>query len=205
MIDAFCNNIDIHSITASEIFDVPIQDVTAQMRRTAKSTNFGIIYGISEFGLSQNINTSFKEAKKYIEKYFEKYPKIKEYMDFNVQSAKESGYAYTLFGRRRKIIELLSPFYQTRQFGERIAMNMPLQGTASDIIKLSMINVDRYIREHKLKSRLILQVHDELIVDCPRQEVVEVAKMLKEVMENVVQLSVPLTVDVSTGKTWFDC
>ena len=205
MIDAFCHNIDIHSMTASEIFDVPIQDVTSQMRRTAKATNFGIIYGISEFGLSQNINTSFKEAKLYIEKYFERYPKIKEYMENNVKNAKETGYAYTMFGRRRKIIELSSPAYMTRQFGERIAMNMPLQGTASDIIKLSMINVDRYIREHNLKSRLILQVHDELIVDCPREEVVEVAKMLKEVMENVVQLSVPLTVDVSSGKTWFDC
>ena len=205
MINAFCHGIDIHSVTASEIFDVPIQDVTANMRRTAKATNFGIVYGISEFGLSQNINTSWTEAKVYIDKYFERYPKIKEYMEKNIDIAKKTGYSYSLFGRRRKIVELASPQYNTRQFGERIAMNMPLQGSASDIIKLAMIKVDQYIREHNLKSKLILQVHDELIIDSPREEIVEVAKMLKDIMENVVQLSVPLIVEVDSGKTWFDC
>lgn len=205
LIDAFKHNIDIHSVTASEIFDVPIQDVTPMMRRTAKATNFGIIYGISDFGLSQNINSTRKEAKMYIEKYFAKYPKIKKYMDDNVEKAKETGYSFTLFNRRRRVLELNSSNYNTRQFGERIAMNMPLQGSASDIIKLAMINVYKELKLRNLKSKMILQVHDELIIDCPREEITEVATILKENMENVVTLSVPLSVDVSFGKTWFDC
>ena len=205
LIDAFRNNIDVHSLTASEIFDVPIQEVTDKMRRTAKATNFGIIYGISEFGLSQNINTSRKEAKLYIDKYFEKYPKIKNYMEKNVALAKKTGYSYSLFGRRRKIVELLSSNYQTRLFGERIAMNMPLQGTASDIIKMAMIKVHKCLEDRNMKSKLIMQVHDELIVDCVREEVEEVCRMLRDNMENVASLDVPLLVDVSSGKTWFDC
>lgn len=205
LIEAFRENIDIHSVTASEIFDVPIQEVTPLMRRTAKATNFGIIYGISQFGLSQNIGTSRKEAKRYIDKYFERYPKIKQFMDNNIDTAKKTGYAFTLFNRRRRIIELDSPNYMTRQFGERIAMNMPLQGTASDIIKLAMIKVARELKSRNMRSKMILQVHDELIIDCPREEVGEVCNILKENMENVVKLSVPLIVDVSFGKTWFDC
>jgi DNA polymerase-1 len=205
LIDAFNHNIDIHSLTASEVFHTPIQMVTPKMRRMAKAVNFGIIYGISEFGLSQNIGTSRKEAKKYIDEYFEHYPSIKAYMDENVRKAKKSGYAYSIFNRRRKIDELLSPNYNTRQFGERVAMNMPLQGSASDIIKLAMINVEKRLEKEKLESKLILQVHDELIVDAPRKEIVTVAKILKDEMENVVKLNVPLTVQVSSGKNWFDC
>jgi len=203
LINAFNNNIDIHSMTASEVFDVDIQNVNPIMRRTAKAVNFGIIYGISEYGLAQNINTSFGQAKAYIERYFNKYPKIKIYMDNNVSSARECGYAYSIFNRRRKINELFVP--RTRGFGERVAMNMPLQGSASDIIKLAMINVFKALKENHLESKLILQVHDELIIDCKREEVSIVAKLLKDNMENVVKLSVPLTVDVNSGKTWFDC
>lgn len=205
LISAFNNNIDIHSLTASEVFGVPIQEVTSQMRRMAKAVNFGIIYGISEFGLSQNISTSVKQAKTYIEQYFARYPKVKAYMDRNIEIAKQTGYAYSLLGRRRKINELQSRNYLNRNFGERVAMNMPLQGTASDIIKLAMIKVDRTLEQRGMKSKLILQVHDELIVDAPREEAVEVAKILRDSMENVLKLSVPLLVDVSTGKTWFEC
>ncbi|NCB48665.1 MAG: DNA polymerase I [Clostridia bacterium] len=205
LIDAFNNNIDIHSLTASEVFHCDIKDVTPKMRRMAKAVNFGIIYGISEYGLSQNIGTSRKKAKLYIEEYFEHYPKIKKYMENNVKMAKESGYAYSIFGRRRKVDELLSPNFNTRQFGERVAMNMPLQGSASDIIKLAMINVDKSLKDNNLQSRLILQVHDELIIDAPLKEISKVSKILKDEMENAVKLSVPLTVEVDSGKTWFDC
>ncbi len=205
LIDAFNNNIDIHSLTASEVFHCEIQNVTPKMRRMAKAVNFGIIYGISEYGLAQNIGTSRNKAKIYIEEYFEHYPKIKDYMNNNIKMAKDSGFAYSIFGRRRKVDELLSPNYNTRQFGERVAMNMPLQGSASDIIKLAMINVDKALKEHNLQSRLILQVHDELIIDAPLKEITQVAKILKDEMENAVKLSVPLTADVNSGKTWFDC
>ncbi len=205
LINAFHEGIDIHSLTASEIFNVPIQEVDAGMRRTAKAVNFGIIYGISEYGLAQNIGCSRKQAKEYIDKYFARYSKIKEYLDESIDNAKKTGYARTLFNRRRKINELFSPKYITKQFGERVAMNMPLQGSASDIIKLAMINVHKAIIDRKMKSRLILQIHDELIIDTTNDEIVEVAKLLKENMENVVKLSVPLIVDVNSGKTWFDC
>lgn len=205
LIYAFNNNIDVHALTASEVFNVDIQNVTPQMRRMAKAVNFGIIYGISDYGLAQNINTTRKEAKEYIDRYFSRYPKVKQYMDNNILVAKETGYAFSLFNRRRKINELFSPMYMTRQFGERVAMNMPLQGSASDIIKLAMINVAKALNENNLKSKLILQVHDELIVDCPREEIATVSKILKDNMENVVKLSVPLLVDANSGKTWYDC
>ncbi len=203
LIDAFNNNLDIHSLTASEVFGVDISLVTPEMRRTAKAVNFGIIYGISQYGLSQNINTSVQQAQKYIQAYFNRYPKIKDYMNGNVENAKSSGYAYSIFNRRRKINELFVP--KTRMFGERIAMNMPLQGSASDIIKLAMINVSKALKEQGLKSKLIMQVHDELIIDAQQEEITTVAKILKDNMQNVVKLSVPLTVDVNSGKSWFDC
>lgn len=205
LINAFNNNVDIHALTASEVFNVDIGLVTPAMRRTAKAVNFGIIYGISDFGLAQNIDSTRKQAKEYIARYFEKYPKVKEFMDNNVANAKIDGYSYSLFNRRRKINELFAPNYMTRQFGERVAMNMPLQGTASDIIKLAMIKVNKALKENNLKSKLILQVHDELIVDAPREEILTVAKILKDNMENVVKLSVPLSVNVNSGKSWFDC
>lgn len=205
LINAFHNNIDIHSLTASEIFDVPIQEVNSTMRRTAKAVNFGIIYGISDYGLAQNIGCSRTRAREYISKYFDKYAKIKNYLDSSVLKAKETGYSTTLFNRRRKIIELFSSKYTIRTFGERVAMNTPLQGSASDIIKLAMINVSKALKENKMKSKLILQIHDELIIDATNDEVSTVARLLKENMENVVKLSVPLTVDISSGKTWYDC
>lgn len=205
LINAFHNGIDIHSLTASEIFGVPIQDVDAGMRRTAKAVNFGIIYGISDFGLAQNIGCTRKQAKEYIERYFKRYSKIKAYLDSCIESAKNTGYARTLFNRRRKINELASSKYITKNFGERVAMNTPLQGSASDIIKLAMVNVHKALIEKNMKSKLILQIHDELIIDATNDEITLVARLLKENMENVVKLSVPLTVDVSSGKTWFDC
>lgn len=205
LINAFQNGVDVHSLTASEIFDVPIQEVDAKMRRTAKAVNFGIIYGISDFGLAQNINCTRKEAKSYIDRYFMKYSKIKAYLDDCIKSAKDTGYARTLFNRRRKINELSSSRFVTRNFGERVAMNTPLQGSASDIIKLAMVNVHKALIEKNMKSKLILQIHDELIIDATNDEIALVARLLKENMENVVKLSVPLTVDVSSGKTWFDC
>ncbi len=205
LIRAFNENIDIHSLTASEIFGVPIADVDANMRRTAKAVNFGIIYGMSDFGLGQSIGCTKKQAKEYIDKYFEKYPSIKNYLNSSVEKAKKTGYATTLFKRRRKINELKSPTYMSRQFGERVAMNAPLQGSASDIIKLAMIGVAKALKKGNYKSKLIMQVHDELIVDATRDEIVDVAKLLKENMEKVVKLSVPLTVDVESGLSWFDC
>ena len=203
LINAFNNNIDIHSLTASEVFNVDIQNITSEMRRTAKAVNFGIIYGISEYGLSQNIHSSISQAKHYINQYFEKYPSVKEFMNKNIEIVKETGFARTLFNRRRKVNEIFVP--RTRQFGERIAMNMPLQGSASDIIKLAMVNVHKALKENNMKSKLILQVHDELIIDATNDEISNVVKLLKDNMENVVKLSVPLTVDVNSGKTWYDC
>lgn len=204
LIESFNNHQDIHASTASRIFDVDLKLVSPKMRSMAKSVNFGIIYGISEYGLSKNVHISPKEAKEFIAKYFELYPAIKQYMDNNVKIAKEKGFASTLMGRIRYIPELNSNNYTMRQFGERVAMNMPLQGTASDIIKMAMVNVQNKLTSKNLKSKLILQIHDELIVDACEEEVEQVCKILKEEMENVVKLSVPLTVDVNYGKSWFD-
>ncbi len=204
LINSFKAGQDIHASTASRVFGVPLEEVTSKMRSMSKAVNFGIIYGISEYGLSQNIHTTPKEAKEFIKKYFELYPTIKSYMDGNIESAKQKGYASTLLGRVRYIPELNSSNYPVRQFGERVAMNMPLQGTASDIIKMAMINVNNKIKQAGLKSKLILQIHDELIVDACKEEVETVSSILKQEMENVVKLSIPLTVEVSSGKSWFD-
>ena len=205
LIKAYKENKDIHTLTASQVFGVPECDVTPLQRRRAKAVNFGIIYGISDFGLSQNINLSRKEAKEYIEKYFQTYPAVKKYMDDNVSFAKENGYIKTIMGRIRNIPEINSNVYQTRQFGERVAMNMPLQGSASDIIKMAMIKVDNMINNMQLKSKLVLQIHDELIVDVYPGEEDKIKKLLKDCMENVIELKVPLPVDINIGKTWFDC
>lgn len=193
---------DIHRITASEIFNVNLNDVTSEMRRNAKAINFGIIYGISDYGLSQNINSSVQLAKEYIEKYFVKYPQVKEYMDSNVEFAKENGYIKTMFGRIRPIPEIHSTNFNIRKFSERVAMNMPLQGTASDIIKLAMVKVSNELKKQNLQSKMMLQVHDELVIDCAENEKAQVEKILENCMENVVDLSVPLIVNVSSGKTW---
>lgn len=205
LVEAYNTGKDIHAQTASEVFGVPFGDVTPLMRRNAKAVNFGIIYGISEFGLAQNIGCSRKDAKKFMEIYFERYPMVKKYMQDNVEFAKAHGYISTMMGRIRKINELRSPNYMTRQFGERISMNMPLQGTASDIIKIAMIKVYNRLKAENLKSKLILQIHDELIIDTEPNELGVVTKILREEMENAVKLNVPLTVDVNAGKDWYEC
>lgn len=203
MIDAYNKGVDIHTKTASEIFEVPVESVSAAQRRDAKAVNFGIIYGISDFGLSQNIKTTRANAKLYIENYFNRYPKIKEFMDGNIAYAKENGYVKSYFGRIRHIPEMSSSNGMVRKFAERVAMNMPLQGTASDIIKMAMINVFNSLKG--MKSHVILQIHDELIVDAPEEEVETVKEILKTGMERVCEFSVPLTVSVSSGKSLFDC
>jgi DNA polymerase-1 len=174
------------------------------MRSNAKAVNFGIIYGMSEYGLAKNLKISPSEARNYINSYFSEYPEVKEYMDKNVALAKESGYATTMLGRKRQIRELTSSNYNLRQFGERVAMNMPLQGSAADIIKLAMLKVDKRLKDENLKSKLILQVHDELIIDALVSEKDKVEKLLKEEMENAVNLAVTLTVSVGSGKNWFE-
>lgn len=204
LIDAYKNGLDIHTKTASDLFGVPLDQVDNDMRRKAKTVNFGIIYGMSEYGLSQSLKISPSEAKNFINNYFETFPYVKTYMDNNVEYAKKNGYAISLLGRKRTVDEVMSSNYQTRQFGERVSKNMPLQGSASDIIKLAMVRVYNAIKQNNLKSKLILQIHDELIVDTYPTEEDKIKQILKDVMENVVNLNVPLTVAISSGKTWFD-
>ena len=203
MIDAYNHGIDIHTKTASEIFGVRVEDVTQEQRRDAKAVNFGIIYGMSDFGLAQNIRTPVATAKHYINNYFIKYPKIKTFMDSNVEFAKENGYIKSYFGRIRHIPEIKSSNRNVVKFGERVAMNMPLQGTASDVIKLAMVKVFEKIKD--MKSNMILQIHDELIVDAPADEVEKIKEILKSCMENVCHFVVPLTVSISVGKNLFEC
>ncbi|MEG1500078.1 MAG: DNA polymerase, partial [Clostridia bacterium] len=174
-------------------------------RRKAKAVNFGVVYGISDYGLSQNIKISRREAKEYIEKYFDLYPSVKKYMDSNIERAKQQGFIDTIFSRRRNLPEITASNFQVRTFNERVAMNMPLQGSASDIIKLAMIDVQSKLESLKLKSKLILQIHDELIIDACFQEEEIARKILKESMENVVRLKVDLPVEICSGKNWFEC
>jgi DNA polymerase-1 len=195
---------DIHRITASKVFHTPIEEVTDLQRRNAKAVNFGVVYGISSFGLSQDLSISRKEAAQYIEKYFETYQGIKVFLDKTVQDAKEKGYTETLFGRRRPIPELSSSNFMQRQFGERAAMNAPIQGTAADIMKIAMINVWRALKEQRLRSRLIIQVHDELLIETAVEETEQVRKILTDEMKNAVKLSVALEIDLHTGKDWYE-
>ena len=204
LIDAFLSGKDIHRITASQVFGVSEDKVTPEMRRSAKAVNFGIIYGISDYGLSEQLKISPKKAGEYIAKYFEAYPHVKEYMNSNVEFARKNGYVSTLLGRKRYIPEINSSNFNLRSFGERAAMNMPLQGTAADVIKIAMIKVANRIKKEGLRSRLILQVHDELIVDTAEDEVEEVKNILVEEMQSAVTLSVPLTVETECGTRWFD-
>ena len=204
MVKAFNEGKDIHAITASQVFNVPLEEVTKQMRSEAKAVNFGIVYGISDFGLATNIKTSRKKAKNYIEKYFETYPKIKKYLDNAVETCKEKGYAETMWKRKRYVPEINSKNYNVRQFGERVAMNAPIQGTAADIIKIAMINVQRELEERKLNSKLILQVHDELVIEAKEEEVEVVKELLIRNMQGVANMSVELKVEANVGKTWFD-
>ncbi|MDE6000904.1 MAG: DNA polymerase I, partial [Clostridia bacterium] len=204
LIQAYNEGVDIHTVTASQVFGVPINEVTPKMRREAKAVNFGIIYGISDFGLAHNLGISVSTAREYIDKYFKTYSAVKEYMNANVEFAKKNGYVSTLTGRKRVIPEINSSNFNLRQFGERAAMNMPLQGSSADIIKIAMINVYNVLKERGLKTKLILQVHDELVLDSPENEAEQAAEILKHEMENAVELKVPLTVDVHTGKNWYD-
>lgn len=202
MRDAFLSGEDFHAVTASNVFNVPLDQVTPTLRSRAKAVNFGIVYGISAFSLSQDIGVYPSEAKAYMDAYMEKYHGVRDYMKHIVEKAKADGYVSTLYGRRRELPELKSSNFNMRSFGERVALNMPIQGTAADIIKLAMVNVHRRLLEEKLRARLILQVHDELIVECPEEEAGQVSRILKEEMENAAKLTVPLTVDVHTGHSW---
>ena len=204
LIDAYRHNADIHTATASQVFGVPVEEVTPLLRRSAKAVNFGIVYGISAFGLSQDLNISRKEANEYIERYFATYPGIKTYLDGNVAFAKEHGYVKTLYGRIRPIPELSSSNFMQRSFGERAAMNSSIQGTAADIIKIAMIRVSCRLREEGLASRLILQIHDELLIETKEEEKEEVYKILKEEMMGAASLRVPLIVDIEEGNNWYE-
>ncbi|MBQ7322978.1 MAG: DNA polymerase I [Clostridia bacterium] len=205
LIQAYCEEKDIHATTAAQVFDVPMAEVTSAMRRDAKAVNFGIIYGISAFGLAKDLNISTKKAQAYINRYFENYSDVKTYMTQNVEMANKDGYIKTLLGRRRVINELKSSNYNVRSFGERAAMNMTLQGSSADIIKIAMIHVHQKLKEGGFRAKLVLQVHDELVIDCPKDESEEVAKILQTEMENAVSLRVPMTVEVGIGENWFEC
>ena len=204
MIDAFKHHSDIHRKTASEVFRVPVEEVTSLMRSRAKAVNFGIVYGISDFSLSQDLHITKKEAAEYMEIYFDRYPKIKGYLDGLIEEAKENGYVLTILNRRRFIPEIKSSNRIVKALGERLAMNAPIQGSAADIIKLAMVNVYNKLREKELKSKIILQVHDELILNVKKDELEEVKNIVKNEMEKVLEMKVPLEVDINIGKTWYE-
>ena len=202
LIDAFCSGADFHANTAARVFGVPVEEVTPQLRSRAKAVNFGIVYGQQAFGLAQSLGIGFKEAQDMIDRYFEAYPRVRAYLDETVEEAKECGFATTMFGRKRHIPELKASNKMQRSFGERTAMNHPMQGSAADIIKLAMIEVSRRLREEGFAAKLLIQVHDELDFSVPRSEVEALSAMVREVMEGVVELKVPLIADVSSAPTW---
>ncbi len=204
LIGAYQQAEDIHAITASEVFHVPLTEVTSLQRRNAKAVNFGIVYGISSFGLSEGLSITRKEATEYIDKYFETYPGVKLFLDKLVTDAKETGYAVSMFGRRRPVPELKSSNFMQRSFGERVAMNSPIQGTAADIMKIAMIRVDRALKKQGLQSKIVLQVHDELLIEARLEELDQVKKLLVEEMKSAASLAVPLEVDANVGESWFD-
>ncbi|MBR6897423.1 MAG: DNA polymerase I [Lachnospiraceae bacterium] len=204
LIKAYRSASDIHAITASTVFGVPIDEVTPLMRRNAKAVNFGIVYGISAFGLSEDLSISRKEAEEYIKQYFKSYPGIKEYLDGQVKGAKENGYVTTLYGRRRPVPEIKDPNFMRRQFGERVAMNSPIQGSAADIMKIAMLKVEKALKEAGLFARIILQVHDELLIEAKASEVERVKDILVKNMRDSFELRVPLEIGLSTGSTWYE-
>ena len=204
LINAYRDAQDIHAITASEVFHTPLAEVTPLQRRNAKAVNFGIVYGISAFGLSEDLSISRKEALEYINKYFETYPGVKTFLDDQVKIGKEQGYVTTMYGRKRPIPELKSGNFMQRSFGERVAMNSPIQGTAADIMKLAMIAVDRELREKHLRSRIVLQVHDELLVEAHQEEVEQVVQILTDKMKDAADLKVSLEVEAHEGNNWLD-
>ena len=204
LIAAFKNHSDIHTMTASEVFKVPVDEVTPLMRSNAKAVNFGIVYGIGAFSLSEDIHVSRKEAQEFIDTYFDRYPNIKKYIDNTIKQAEEDGFVKTIMNRRRYIQEIQSKNKVVRALGERLAMNTPIQGSAADIIKLAMVNVYRELKKRNLKSTLILQVHDELILNVYKDELEEVKDLVVEKMENVMKLLVPLEADVNIGESWYE-
>lgn len=204
LINAYRMHADIHKITASQVFHIPFEEVTDLQRRNAKAVNFGIVYGISSFGLSQDLSITRKEAAEYIEQYFATYPGVKRFLDRSVSEAKDNGYVTTMFGRRRPVPELSSSNFMQRSFGERVAMNSPIQGTAADIIKLAMIRVHRRLKEEGLKSKLILQIHDELLIETYENEKEQVKRILEEEMVHAADLSVKLEIDLHTGYDWYE-
>ena len=204
LIEAYRSDEDIHKITASKVFHTPLEEVTSLQRRNAKAVNFGIVYGISSFGLSQDLSISRKEAAEYIEQYFATYPGVKAFLDKLVVDAKENGYTTTMFGRRRPIPELSSSNFMQRSFGERVAMNSPIQGTAADIMKIAMIRVWRGLKEAGLGSKLILQVHDELVIEVHAEEVEQVRAILTKEMKSAAALAVSLEIDLHTGENWYE-
>jgi DNA polymerase-1 len=204
LIEAYQMDEDIHKITASKVFHTPFEEVTDLQRRNAKAVNFGIVYGISSFGLSQDLSISKKEAAEYIEQYFATYPGIKSFLDRTVAEAKKNGYVTTMFGRRRPVPELSSSNFMQRSFGERVAMNSPIQGTAADIIKIAMLRVWRRLKKEKLSSKLILQVHDELLIETREEEKEQVRRILEEEMKGAAELAVSLEIDLHTGYDWYE-
>jgi DNA polymerase-1 len=204
LIDAYKMEKDIHAITASQVFHVPFDQVTPLQRRNAKAVNFGIVYGISSFGLAEDLGISRKEAAEYIEQYYQTYPGIRSFLEGLVTSAREKGYSETMYGRRRPMPELKSSNFMQRQFGERVAKNAPIQGTAADIIKIAMIRVNRRLKQEKLRSRLILQVHDELLLETAKDELETVSRILEEEMTGAAKLAVRLEIDMHTGNSWYE-
>ena len=204
LIEAYREAEDIHRMTASKVFHVPLEEVTPLQRRNAKAVNFGIVYGISSFGLGQDLGISRKEAEAYIQQYFETYPGIHEFLNRCVEDAKEKGYSVTMFGRRRPMPELKSSNFMQRSFGERVAMNAPIQGTAADIIKIAMIRVAKRLKEEQLKTRLLLQVHDELLLEVPEDELEKAEQILEEEMTGAAHLAVKLEIDMHTGNNWYE-
>ncbi|MFW5632541.1 MAG: DNA polymerase I, partial [Acetivibrio ethanolgignens] len=204
LIEAYREAQDIHQMTASLVFHTPYDEVTPLQRRNAKAVNFGIVYGISSFGLGQDLNITRKEAEGYIKNYFDTYPGIKSFLDGLVEKGKKDGYVETIFHRRRPIPELSSNNFMQRSFGERIAMNSPIQGTAADIIKIAMIRVNEILKERKLESQLILQIHDELLIETKIEEIEEVRKILEDAMHNAAKLLVPMEIDVNQGNSWYE-
>ena len=205
MIEAFENGQDIHKQAASKVFKTPIEEVTKEQRSDAKAVNFGIVYGISDFGLGEQLGISRKKAKQYIDEYLEQYSGIKKFMTSITEEAKEKGYVETLFHRRRYIPELKSNNYMVRQFGSRAAMNTPIQGTAADIMKIAMIKVFKEIKKRGLKSKIVLQVHDEMMIEAKIEEAEEIKEILKHEMESAVQLKVPLVAEISEAQNWYEC
>ena len=205
MIKAFTSGSDVHAATAAKIFNVPLSEVTSTQRRQAKAVNFGIVYGISDWGLSEQIGVTPKEARDFIQRYFESYPKIKEYLDGLVKSCQEDGYVKTMFNRTRHVPEILEKNYNIREFGKRIAMNTPIQGSAADIIKLAMIKVDKVLKENNFNTKMILQIHDELVFEVPYDELMSVIPLIADAMESAVELKVKLQADYEYGDSLYEC